>query len=342
MNKTKIILAATGGAIGLAILVMAVFVWLAFSEKSANLEGSTDDPENEIVGLEEVRDKANTLSHKPVYPCADSVKAIESNRTQVVEWKSDALKLAARGDRIFEATTPPAFKTFIVKDAKRLAELPGGVSGKIMKPDFAFGPFKDYIAEGKMPEIDRLAVLQRQWDDVATMIELLAGAGISEFTDVALKVPEAPSQETSDRGRQKVKRQPPKKKGAPEEKKPVSYTYEISFSASPAALVKGVNAFETAERFLVVENFSIVREKDALSEALGGEKKETPSAQSGGRRRRRVEVQETKAEAKEEKNGVVTDPQREAPMKVSMTVSIYDFRSLEDAKGDANGEEVKK
>ena len=156
MNKTKMILAGIGGAAGLAVLVLAFLVWQAFSAKTAAIEG---DDEEGIDGLQTVEARAQGLSRKPVYPCAKSVDAIAANQAAINDWCKEGLKLAARGDKVFEKTTAPKFKAFLVADAHRIAGLPGGVGGKLVKPDFAFGPFKDYIVEGKMPAETELGTL---------------------------------------------------------------------------------------------------------------------------------------------------------------------------------------
>ena len=45
----------------------------------------------------------------------------------------------------------------------------------------------------------------------------------------------------------------------------------------------------------------------------------------------------------EAKSGIVTDPQLDAPLAVTMRVTVHDFRSLEDAdKGDAGKNEEEK
>lgn len=331
MNKTRMTLAVMGGVIGLAVLAMAYFCWSAYAAKTAAMEGDDDEG---VDGLETVVGKAQTLTRKPVYPCAESVKAIDGDIARVADWQTEAKKLAVRGDRVYPKTTPAAFKTFIVSDAKRLSALPGLVSGALVKPSFAFGPFKDYISEGKMPADAQLAELQRRWDDVATVVETLAACGIAELTDVAFKTIEVKEEPKDDRRNRKATK--PRKPSADEtaEKPPVAYTYVFSFAARPAALVKAVNALETCERFIVVDGFTFGRSVDALAEALGGNEKKDASSQASSRRgrrgRRAAAVEQPKTEeAKELKDGIVTDPAADAPFAVTMTVTIHDFRSLE-------------
>ena len=341
MNKTKIILAGIGGVVGLALLVMAYFCWSAFSAKTAASEG---DEEEGVNGLETVVAKAETLSRKPVYPCAASLTAIESNQAAVVAWQKEATELATRGDRVYEKTTPAQFKTDIVNDAKRLAALPGGVAGKFVKPEFAFGPFKSFIAEGKMPAEAQLAELQRRWDDVVTVVEILAKNGVSELVDLQFKAAAKEAQQEPEKGKKAKKparKNNPNNRTIEQSNNPAAYSYVFTFAVKPTGFVKAMNALTVAERFIAVDDFSFARPRDVLSEELGGADKNAAAQQAaaGRRGRRRAAVQEMKdEEKKDEKGGIVTDPQLDAPLTVNLTVTVYDFRSLEDVKA----EEVKK
>jgi len=341
MNKSKMVLAATGGAIGVLVLAMAYLVWSSFAAKTAAMEG-----DDESEGLEAVVGNAERLSHKDVYPCAASVKAIASNETLLVAWKAEAFKLAARGDRPLKNLTPAQFKSDVVAEAKRLVALPGSVQGKIAKPEFAFGPFKEYIQEGKMPADARLPELQRQWDDLTLIVELLAENGICELVDIQLAEIKKPEPEDQVAGKKAKKPVKSGKKGVKAQEsadnQPLVQAYRVVFTTRPAGLVKCINALETNERFFVVEDFALTREKDAIAEALGGgEEKAAAAQQTSGRRRRRAAAQavEPKEEETKPKNGLVTDPQIDAPVKVELTVSTYDFKTLQEAP---KGEEDKK
>ena len=337
MNKTKMILAGTGGAIGLVVLVLAFLVWQAFSAKTAALEG---DYEEGVDGLETVESRAQSLSRKPVYPCKESLSAIEENLTLVEDWRKDGLALAARGDKVFDATTPAAFKTFLVSDAKRIAELPGGVAGKLVKPDFAFGPFKDYISEGKMPAEAELAELQRKWDDVATIAGILSKCGASELVDVqfAAKASEVTGAQDKRDARGKGDKRKGKSNNQTIKQSINSQSYVFTFLARPPAFVRTINELTANERFITVDAFTFDRESDVIAEALGGDEKKEDSAASGGRRGRRgrrgsgdAASRPLEEEKSELKNGIITDPFLDAPLKAVMTVSVHDFRSLEES-----------
>ena len=348
MNKTKMILAGTGGAIGLVVLVLAFLVWQAFSAKTVAIEG---DDEEGTDGLETVEARAQSMSRKTVYPCAASLSAIAANQKAVDDWCKEGLSLAARGDKVFTKTTPAQFKTDLVADARRLADLPGKAGGKLVKPDFAFGPFKDYIVEGKMPSETELGELQRKWDDVATVTELLSTNGIAELVDVqfaaAKTVESADAKDKRGKGGKRDKRMSPQVAPATLVS-PVACSYVFSFSAKPAAFIRTLNALESCERFITVDDFSFVRPSDVIAESLGGEEKKASETQASGRRGRRgrrggdavaapVAEGGDGTEKAEGRNRIVTDPLLDAPMTVTMTVTVHDFRSLEEKP-----EEVKK
>ena len=342
MNKTKMILAGTGGAIGLVALVLAFLVWQAFSAKTAAIEG---DDEEGTDGLETVETRVQTLSRKPVYPSAASLAAIAENQREIDEWCKESLALAARGDKVFSKTTPAQFKTDLVADARRLMDLPGAVQGKLTKPDFAFGPFKDYISEGKMPAEAELAELQRKWDDVATVAGILSKCGASELVDVQFaevkKSAEKPANDAKNK-RQKTKG----KKVQDEVRRPCSQSYAFTFLTRPSAFVRTINELTASERFITVDAFTFDRESDVIAEALGGDEKKDAAA-SGGRRGRRgrrgaeaaqEKPQDAGADTAALKNGIITDPLLDAPFKAVMTVSVHDFRSLEE-KNETDAEE---
>jgi hypothetical protein len=325
MNKNRLILAASGGVIGLAALVLAFLTWQGYSAKVAALEG---DDEEGTEGLESVQAKAQTLSRKAVYPCPASARAIASNETCLADWRAEALKLASRGDRPVRATTPAQFKTELVEEAKRLIALPGAVGGALAKPDFAFGPFRPYVAEGKMPAPAELPALQRRWDDVSIIVEALANCGVAELVDVAFK---EEKKADDDQPANKRKRRPAKKADAAAAKAPAACSYVFTFTTRAPGFVKAINALGTNERFIVVDGFSLVRSADPIGQALGaGEKRE--SASSSGRRRGRRGApapEERKADAAKDA-GIVTDPLLDAPFTVALTATVYDFRTMEE------------
>ena len=332
MNKSKIILASVGGVALVASLVLAYLIWSAMSDKSEK----TADLDGAIA-------TADRLTRLPVYPGPDGIKAYNENAETYKAWREEAVKIASAGDMAFEATTPPAFKAFLVDDARRLSALPGAVDGRLVKDDFPFG-FKDYITGGVLPAQADLARLQREWYDVSTVIESLAKCGVSEIVDVTIKppAPAQPEQTAKNNKKNKGKKKPAK--GETQEQGPAVTCFTVDFRTRPAGLVNAINEFITSSRFVVVDDFSFMREKDDIADAIGGDGKKQQESQPRGRRGRRgraAEEDETPKSETEKGQGVVTDPMTASLLRVSMTFSVYDFRSLEGGAADAGADAEK-
>jgi hypothetical protein len=325
MNKTRIIIASIGGTCLLAALVLA---YLAFDSFSTGVETQEE--------LQAMETAIGNYVKAAVKPMQASVDAVEANRKAYADWIAEAKQLAERGDKEFAPTTDAAFKTFMVSEAKRMAALPGGAAGKLVKEDFPFG-FQSYILDGAMPPAAELPKLQRQWDDVTTVVTTLAESGVYELTSLKLvqgaSAIQQPQNEPAKGGRKRGAAKPAK---AAAEESPIETTVmAVEFTTRPSGLVGVLNRFAESERFTVVEKLQFAREKDDLMEALGGEKKaETAAAAPTGRgrgRRRAVETvqeEETPEDDSAKKGQVVTDPSRASLLKVSMTVKICDFKTM--------------
>jgi hypothetical protein len=327
MNKSKIVLACIGGVTLVASLALAYFIWSAMSERSERLD-ELDGAEQSLVNMMKL----------PVNPSPEAIKAYQANAETYDNWKDEARKLVTTGDMIFEPTTPPALKAFMVEDARRLSALPGRVDGVIVRPEFAFG-FKEFVLDGNMPAEADLAKIQREWYDMSVVVEAMSKSGVIEITDLAIigsaPAPEAEQQADGNRRQRKGAKSAAKAKAAEQAEGPAVTRMRIEFRAMPPALVAVANSLMMSRRFIVVDDLTFSRERDELSEKLGGDPKKAAEAQSGrgGRRGRRGRQEEAEEPAENEVlSGIVTDPMTAPALKVSMLISVYDFRSLETDK----------
>lgn len=336
MNKTRIILAATGGVLALAVLVMAIFTWLAFSERTEALGDG-----EEGGGLAETVSAVERLLAKKPFPSVENRKRLEANRQVVDDWCTSVRKEISCGDWCAPAgCTPAQFKEQIAADVKTLLARKGvGLDGSpIVKPDFTFGPFKDYLAD-KMPAAAQLPKLQRQWYDLMSLIELLSTNGVEQIVDIQVVSRVAAEEETAAKnvkaksGKAKLRGGASAAKVKPGASEPSIETYRLIFIAKPSAFVSALQELSFQDRFTVVESFGFVRERDAIAEALGSSEKSEKTVTTSGRRGRRRTVQERSVGAEQNEEGprqtVIFDPGADAKVKVDLTVSVYDFRSLE-------------
>ena len=81
MNKTRIILASTGGVIAVGVLVAAYFLWSAFSKKTAAFEGN-----EESDGLVTVVGQVASLMNKKPYPDKANEKKLQVNCQTFEDW----------------------------------------------------------------------------------------------------------------------------------------------------------------------------------------------------------------------------------------------------------------
>ena len=95
------------------------------------------------------------------------------------------------------------------------------------------------------------------------------------------------------------------------------------------------------ERFITVDGFTFSHERDVIAAALGGDDERKGEAAAGGGRRgrrgRRAHAAEPTpqevADAAAAKSGIVTDPQLDPPFAVTLSLTVHDFRSLEEESG---------
>lgn len=331
LSKNQIVMLSIGGVALVASLALG---YLAFSAYSAKSEAS----ENAERDSSAVR----SLLGAAISPDASSVAAVNKNRDALAGWTEAAISTASAGDRALATdVNEAAFKQKLVDEARALSELPGGVDGKIVKPDFSFG-FPDFVTGDKLPEKEKLPQLQRQWADIRTLVETLQACGIVELVRIEptlVKQPAVAEQQPKETKRRNRRRK------ADEEAKP-AYTeekYAIDFRAKPAALVKVVNALATSQRFIVVESLDFTRESDMIGKALGdGDKRGADAEQQSSRPRRRrrgaeqaefgADAAATDAAAETDK-GIVNDPDKEDPFLVKAVVLTYDFGSAAQASG---------
>ena len=124
MTKQQKLYTCFGGVVGVCALALGWFLYSAYSDYQAALEGDEEGTE----GLSAAKEKNNKFytQSKP-FPSTDSIKQIESNKTVYAEWINRATVLAARGD----CPPPPSdldgtvFKQNLFEQVTRMQKYPG-------------------------------------------------------------------------------------------------------------------------------------------------------------------------------------------------------------------------
>ncbi len=334
LNKQQMIGAVGAGVFVLLAGGMGYMLWDAMSQRMEAEEN-----------LEMQMDTFRRYNSAAVFPSKKSIADVESNKVSYVSWQKMAMAMAARGDRSQAMETPPIFKQRLQSEVRRLADLPGGVDGKICAPTFLFG-FEQYLGEGGvLPSQEEVGRLATQLDLIVHTVDMLAEAGILEVQSVQRVAPV----KTEDGEERQSSRKKGKKKAADseEESKTTCLDYAIDFTTRPSALVTALNRLTSDTRFITIKKFSFKQTADQIVDRLAAVEaaeasKNQPNAGTSSRRRRRgAAAEEEKAEAPKKVDRLVVDPELDAPILVSVVLSVYDFGHASAGEAAAEASEKK-
>lgn len=322
MTKQQKIGVCGGAVFGVCVLALG---WFLYSAYDACVIAEEGDPESGDEGLVAAKQKnrgfyTQSTAAKP-FPSADTITSVKSNEAAYVKWRAEAIEVAARGD----CPPPPenlaatVFKQRLYDEVTRMQKLPGGIAGRICASGFLFG-FDQYLGEqGVTPKRHELPQLYAQLGVITNVVDLFSQSGVVEvrkFERPALEDPDA--EQEAPRGKARGKDKSGKAAAAVDE--PKRYDFKVEYAVRAPAFAKVLNGLAKSPRFFVVSDFSFNREGEALREKLKRVVEAAAvSRRSSSRRNRRDQKEQ------EEESGIVTDPKTDPPIKVSMTLSVYDF-----------------
>lgn len=324
-----------GGAVfGVCALALG---WFLYSAYDACVIAEEGDPESGDEGLATAKEKnrnfyTQSTAAKP-FPSADTIAAVNSNEAAYVKWRDGAIEVAARGD----CPPPPenlaatVFKQRLYDEVTRMQKLHGGAAGRICASGFLFG-FDQYLGEqGGTPKKQDIPQLYAHLGVITNVVSLFAESGVLEvrkFERPALV--DLDAEQEAPRGKAKDKKGNAGKGAAADE--PSRFDFKVEYTVRAPAFVKVLNGLAKSRRFFVVGDFSFEHEGEALRDKLKRAADATASSRkSSSLRRSRREQKDQEAES-----GVVTDPKAGLPIRVSMTLSVYDFgRGMQQASGAA-------
>ena len=253
-------------------------------------------------------------------------KKVEESRKALTEKALAAYAYVSTNDlRVAKVLEGARLQNLMNADYERFKKLPEGTSRKIIKEDFAFGKFGDYI-KGKVPSKEEAQLLSRQWNDVSILTDILVDSGATELTDVKVITPKKEEvANTNQRGRASRGRNVANTAKADSSKyASENESYEITFLARPAALVKFMNSISSSKRFFAVDSLKFEQVGDPLLQAIGADSKEEST-----RKNKKVNKEE---EDPSLSKICVTNPMTTEPFTVTMKISAMIFTEKEEAK----------
>jgi len=329
MSMTK---QQTIGAVGAGVFVLCAGAlgYLCWDAMSGLAEA-----EEELVGAQETYKNFS----KGIFPSAEAIKAVKANASAYRAWYTNAVALAAAGDFKAAEETAPQFKQRLQDEVTGLVKLPGGVSGALAQPTFLFGFDRILGENGVMPESREVPTLVVQLDTVSRVAHILSESGVLEMTAVnCLPPPKEEDESAPKKGKKKVAAQ---KAAAEEGPKTTVLTYAFEFTTRGAALVEALNRLAAEKRFFTVTSLAFNPSADTIGDHLTAIKQAQDEARqakaaaaenggtaTGGRRRGRRSGSfdaEVENPTTLDVDPLVTDPESDAPLAVSLTITVHDF-----------------
>lgn len=310
MNKNQLTMAVIGGAGAVIALGVFALVWMNGSELDA-LRLQVDQSRSTCNSKRGISRKSGN----------EIKKATEALREEALA----AYASVTNGALVGEVPERTALQKTMNAAYERYKKLPVDAAHKIIKEEFTFGPFGDYI-KGTIPNEKETALLARRWGDVSELTDLLISAGAAELTDVKIVTKKAEEEPSNARGRNargRNARRTAQAKNADDGHACSEETYELTFLSRPAALVAFLNSLATSKRFFTVDSLKFAQTGDPLLQAIGAEAKED------GRKQRN----ESEDESGIGRNKIcVTDPATTQPFTVTMKVTSMIFAEKEAAE----------
>lgn len=342
MDKSKIILLATGGVVGLIIIVMGIF-----TVSSMNTEAES------AKELKEVVQKYKNINKAKPYPNKDNLKQLEKN-LEIAETNSRKLieQIQEGGYVINSKQGTPGFfgnerSEMISRLTENAPESSDGTSVAVAGLTFGFDKYKEDIPDGK-----NVSRLMQQLTMIEQLVNILYKAEIDklqavrreEFEDVVSAEEEEEEEYTSRRSSRRSRGRSSSSSGVVNSGGPVKIEpfeqgvvetdrqrFEFEFLATQDSLSKVLNSIVQMKPYALVSKLSFEK-ADGKTDYTPPET-EKKEDEGKGRSRRNVREQspeELLANATynfSRTSRLVSGRLREAPIKVKMAVDVFTFIS---------------
>ena len=328
INRQQGIVIGVGAVLGVACLVLGALFFMALSTSS---------------GAAEQRDQAyeqlKALYQAKVFPSDANIKRIKEDQVLLEAWATEASNVLSRAAIRVEDLTPVRFKQELQKTVRELVA-EKSPAGKFVTPDFKFG-FDRYLGDSdSLPQGGDVAQLAQQLKLIHLVVRELYAANIGKLTAIERDVFEADAGEnrsgatptTSRRPTPAAARRPGQTPAtgaaavASDAMSPVLSSmltrqkFTFGFQAKPAALIATLNRLAAMDAFLVVSGVEFVKAEDSILIAEQRKKEAAKAAEEA----KTTAVSVTAPQG----DRTVTDPGREPPLNVKLSVDVYLFKGV--------------
>jgi len=327
MTKQQKLGACLGGAFGVIVLALGWFLYSAYADHQAALDGDEEDPQAKGLNAAMV-DNQNYYTQSKPFPSAAAIAAVKSNTTAYAEWKEKAVEQSSHGDipDVPQGLAGDSFKVnYLDVQLKAIRQLPGHENGRLCAESVWFG-FEKYLGQAnETPKDEDTPKLYKQFVIVTNVVDVFRKCGVLGIRKIAPV--ETDEEEEARKASQRKGRKGKAGKAAAPSDAPTRYDYDIEFKARASVLVKVLNALAKSPRFYVVGEFGFEYEGETLKDRLD----RLGTASATGERAQRSRRNRDR-ENKEVESGDAINPAQE--FLAHMKLSVYDF-----GKGSASKKE---
>lgn len=328
INRQKGIVIGVGAVLGAACLGIGVLFFMALST-SSEAEEKRDSAYDQLKSLYESK----------IFPSEKNIARIKEDKVVLESWAMEVSNLLAKASIKADDLTPVRFKQELQKTVRDLV-VEKSPSGKgFVATDFMFG-FDRYLGNSdSLPNAGDVAQLAQQLQLIRLVVRELYAANIVKLTSVDRDVFEADAAEKRQGGAPASPRRPtavsrrPGQRPAPGATADVTDTmnpalsalltrqkFTFGFQAKSSALAGALNRLAAMEAFVVVSGVEFSKAEDSI---LLAEQRKKDAAKAA------EEVKTTSAPVAESaRDRIVTDPEREPPMNVKLSVDVYLFKGV--------------
>jgi hypothetical protein len=319
INRQKGIIIGVGVVLGVACLGISV---LFFKALSTSWEAA------------EQRDSAygqlKSLYQTKVFPKQENIKRIKDDQKELEAWEASVSNFLAKSSIKADDLTPVRFKQALQNTVRTLASRKSPTMKPFVADDFKFG-FDRYLGDSdSLPQTADVAKLAQQLHLVQAVVRELFDANITKLTVVEREVFEAGVGEkqgkTGSHSKAAYKPGQNTKKDVNANEEVVSSVLgsmltrqkmTFGFQAKPSALMSVINRLVAMDAFAVISSVEFTKAGDTVF--LAEERKKVILKA----------LQESKTKgatapaALEARARLVTDPEREPPLDVTLSVDVY-------------------
>jgi len=332
INRQKGVIIGMSVVLGVACLGISILFFKALST-------SREAAQQRDSAYEQLK----SLYQAKVFPKDENIKRIKDDKNDLEEWESSVSNVLAKVSIKADDLTPVRFKQALQKTVQTLASKKSPLLLKsYVVEGFKFG-FDRYLGDSdSLPQTADVRKLAQQLQLIQAVVTELYEANITKLTSVEREVFEADATEKTARTGPGRPTRPSAAASRPGQRNTVTpgpvasdglspvlsslltrQRLTFGFQAKPSALMNALNRLAAMDAFAVISSVEFTKAGDSIGAA---EERKKAAGKSSDEAKKSGSVATAVAEIMRDR--LVTDPEREPPLDVIVSVDIYLFKGV--------------